>query len=285
MDEEQFEIACDKFELTIPMLEEEYSIGIKILFSKEMEEIRETNLDKFNYLLTVCYMKLKYFPFDEIIQRFLDLGLNKMHLKWFISIGAINKEFQVINRSKIILILPFDSFMLINNHLNLKIMNEIYLWNGKAGKRGNGTVYNELHNMVHDLFRSKDYYRDKKLDFKGTESEMKMNNSFLKTKKLVGDYGLAKITAKLALQGKTEKTVLPYLMHCICFHPDAIPAQNESFAQLFNLFRIILPDRIFYSSEEFEKSDAWEKYNRNYKGYQYSTLKSLLKSTRKKSDK
>lgn len=285
MDKEQLEIAYDKFELIIPMLEEEYSIGIKNLFSKEMEEIKKTDPDKFTCLLITCYRQLKYFPSEEIIQRFLELGLKKMHLKWLISIVAISKEFQAINGSKIILILPFDSFMLINNHLNLKIINEVYLWNGKSGKRGNGTEYNELHNRVHDLFRSKEYYRDKKLDFKGTESEMKMNNSFLKTEKLVGDYDLAKITAKLALQGKTEKTILPYLMHCICFHPDAMQLQNEAFAQLFNLFRMILPDRIFYSSEEFEKSEAWEKYNRNYKGYQYSTLKSLLKSTRKKSDK
>lgn len=285
MNQEQFEIACDKFELIIPMLEEEYSIGIKTLFSKEMEEIKETDPDKFICLLITCYRQLKYFPFEEIIHRFLELGLKKMHLKWFISIAAITKEFQAINRSEIILILPFDSFMLINNHLDLKIMNEVYLWCGKSGRRGNGSEYNELHNKVHDFFRSKEYYKDKKSEFKGTEMDRKINNNFLKTEKALGDYNLAKSTIKSIFQGKTEKTVLPYLMHCICFYPGTTPPQNESFAQLFNLFRLILPDRIFYAFEEFKNGEAWEKYNRNYKGYQYSTLKSLLKSTKKKSDK
>lgn len=242
------------------------------LLSKEIETLKNTDITQFITKMLFISHHFLFFADQEIKDRFKSLGLPNTVTRWYIPIQKIKDEFDKINESESIQMLPTKWIYFIHQHLFMNLIDEYYTWAGKTGKKRSGTYYNDLHNNLYNLIRAKNNY-------KNVNNYLRSYNFKMQTLPILDELikhtstAEARKTVLQSSQGKTEKIALAFAFNECSF---LFAHGQQPYCDSWGLFKLLMPNRNLMDKETFELSDQFETYERNYKRYCYYSLKKVI---------
>lgn len=260
------------FQKQIKEMEASAAHAQALLLSKDLDVLKEQNLNEFVKKLILISIQTIFFTNPEILARLKELGIPNKAIRWFTSIEKINTEFQKINESKVIQIRPVRWMYFIHIHLIMNMAEEVYTWAGLTGKKRN-SYYNDLHNNFYDLYRTKEYYQKTNKNFKGSDLEMILLPSLDEAANALNSEKEVRKEILQSVQGKTEKNTLTIAFNECSFH---FANGQAPYVVSWDLFKLLLPNKNLMDLKTFMLSEQFETYERNYKRYQYYTLKKII---------
>lgn len=209
-----------------------------------------------------------FFHDDETLSKIKSLGFTKKDLSWFIPLEDLLEQFAIIRQNKI-KIDSFLAFILIKGHLCLKFYHE-------AMKSHFGTIRDDI--RMTEITKALVLHRNRRKYSGSDPNKYKSVLDFLLTAMINGlqDIEIFKQDKETFLdfsKGKTEPNILRFLLED-CFQYDETSMKKTSFfSNVFELFKLILPDRNLMDVETFDQRDiAYKSYN----SYKAKTLKKII---------
>ncbi len=264
----------------------------RILFFENYENAKkqvaffENNLlnNKFNFenpkkdyiKIIGYYCALQFFPTNDTLNIFRNLGFSKSDLKFFIPILSIAQEIENVNKSANVR-LKFNTVMqLLKVHFEYKIIDIVQKHFDLVSKKKSGSIYNEAHNKLFDFFRNYSNYQKNNSKFLDNDKNLLFLEILNQSKDITSTEAHFRKELLDNAQGKTEKNILKSIFDLGTYYKCS---EGELYRTVFNFFKLIMPDSSLLTEDEFYGSDQSVSYDGSYSRYQYLKLKSILKTS------
>lgn len=191
------------------------------LFSKEIEELKKTNIEKFAVELVLICIDIQFFIDDEDLIRLKELGISRNINKFLINHSKISEALQEVLRPKknskkfLLFLLPTKIMEIIESHAVFNIMavilRELLPISLKTGNQS--TPYNYFTSFIHAVKKRKGTFNEVFQAFQNID-DTKINTK--RSQKIVERlvykyYCFDSIDAVKLTEGKTLKIILSKL--------------------------------------------------------------------------
>lgn len=241
-----------------------FSKEFDYLFSEFKNNIDKKEIDNFILNLILLIDALKFFPKKKTIDRLKELGVKNEVFKFMISIDEIKIKIDEINQNTNIYIDPNHSILIISEHLAYKISDTVLKsYSLSTKKKGNQkTEINLVAAYMNTIKLSHKYFnkKNKEIPIK-TEDESKIYKLILNFPPETDPYKLL----ETALKGDVHDSTLKKLFYePVSFKFDESMKVTEFYFNYYQLFRLIMPNKVLSVSELEAKADVDTRSLKNY---------------------
>jgi len=163
---------------------------------------------------------------------------------------------------------------LFREHFFYKFLDHILKKKNLIGKKKSGALYNNFHNQFYDLMRARKYAEGKG----SNKYESSLNSAFKRIMNIEKSIDSSPMLFD-SLQGKTEKNYIKKIIQDCSYNKGT---KNEFYKTIFQFIHSVIPDSKLLSMDEFLSSKSHSQaYNADYSRYQYITVASMLRFSKK----
>ena len=252
--------------------------AIPFILHADLPELKkEISHPLFVYVLSVLYKATALTPYREVKEKFEDVGLLPLHQRWFIPHQFILSElYHIVSDGEVTLRL-WDCLQGIKDHLDIKINTDLMKWGGFTAPVNGKRYATKLKADFNNILRRRRYSGGGQplKDLGAYDREL---NELLDL--IIQHTGDASKASKAIMQlsdGNTKKTFLRRIVESA----DTTLKKDAFYRRFFALFRLICPDELLMSFEEFKKVTIENGENSlymetSYKSYQAKRVKDLI---------
>ena len=224
------------------------------------------------------YRDLKFHADDAVITKFKEFGFENELLRWLIPLKEFEERFSRINNKTPLTIFRYSSLSLINQYLDSKMLNEIYLATNCVTKFKGRVEMNDLYVVLYTIFRRKCCFENNNKRNKASEPEKKFYSYVDDLTKMTNSKVEAKKFLLAFFSGKIEKYFISPMIHKVLFNNKfSIKELSEQkcLCYLFDLCKLIMKDQDLLTEDEFLDTDI-EYYNGDFSKYRAACLSRIL---------
>lgn len=225
------------------------------------EKIKNLNSVEFFETILEIYTNLALFPDKVVLDKFREIGFNKIFLRWFVNLADILSEFRRIEKNEKIKLLRIPAIGFINLHLNVKIKHELFQWCGYVAPYKNNPETSLLYLSFLKLYKQRQTIRKKPIKHKDLYSKLmhEMIDDFNTITK--GIYDPEKYIKDFT-RGKSEAFFLKELLNSGVFKDKSV-SKRKFYIAIYDLFRLLVKDYPMLTHPEFKKLNyviTWDTY-------------------------
>ena len=232
------------------------------LFIKKTEVFKFKSKAKIALILLPFYPRLMFFRNDDLLVKLTELNLRKLETRWFVSLDAINEQFDIIE-SRGILVDRLKALSFIRQHLQVKFSVQMLFFGTEIVFRDEVSM-NPLAKYSFELKRRREYADGNPKTCQGL-FDLLMNDLI--------DTSITQNENKFTIEhfieitkAKTEKSTLKNLVDKCFDHETNGLSKTQFLSTIYDLFRIILQNYFFENETEF-----YDK--KGYSGKSFSSFK------------
>jgi len=241
----------------------------KYLLEIPTEEIKSLGEAERLEFIIEAYSNLSIFPDNDILNKFKDIGYNKIFLRWFIRLSDILTEFNKIEQEGNIKVMRPFAIAFIKLHLDTKIKYELIQWLGLVTHYKTDPETSLLYISLNQLYKQRQTYRKKPLKHKDVYSAL-MHGLLDNIERELGGTMDPEKFMKNSSKGKGEGVFLKAMIECII--KDETVSKRKLYILLYDLIRLIVKDYPLHTKTEFDKL----KYEIDWDTYRYRRVEQIV---------
>ncbi|MCB9056839.1 MAG: hypothetical protein H6549_13375 [Chitinophagales bacterium] len=219
--------------------------------------------ESFN-LITKFYSELIFFPDNEIISKFHELGYNNYFLRWFCPIRQIIAEFNKIESSGLVKIDRLVSFHTIKIYLTCQVASEYMEWSGLVPEKEDKENSNRIRDELRNVIRQRNYETKKPRKYR-TEFQSFFHDILTILEKFLGSKAEAEKAIRNGLAGKTEWIFLRQLLDDY-FKKEKNLTKRKYHNLVYDLIKLLAKNSEMLSENEYYQEDNNDTYD-SYETY------------------
>lgn len=220
--------------------------------------------------LKTFYLAVSLFPDDEVRERLEKIGLSRsLHQRWFIPLSDLLEAYRLLTDDGYVQLSLSNVLIATLGHLRIKINTDLMIWLGMTAELNDKLYATRLKKDIYTLYRR---LKNGPSSIRPlTAYEEALLEIITRLEEITGD---PKEARKLMLQfsaGNTKKNLLRWLVESAT----AVKRDNAFYRRFFPLFKLLCPDEVMLSEEEFKMSE--QHWTKSYAAYQAKRVRDLIR--------